>query len=300
MPQEVLEQFQAETWVCVLYTTYDSTEEAEATIKAGEIPFDVAVIENDVIPELAMDGLLAKIDRHNVPNFKNISPNFRDLVFDPENRYSVPYSCGTTGLLVRSDLAPAPVTRWADLWGPRYRGKIVMRKQGNETITIGLKSLGYPVNSEDPAQLEEALARLLELKKWVTFADVEKEAAVAPLLDGSATILVGWTGDAIYAHQENAAIQYVLPAEGMMLWGDSLVISAKSSQIETAELFLDFILRPDIGAQIITAYSYSSANQVALTLIDPALANDPILFPAEADFGKGVWYLPKSPQGKIL
>jgi spermidine/putrescine transport system substrate-binding protein len=300
MPQSVLDKFQAETGFRVVQKYYDSAEEAENNIINGNIDFDIAVIDNDVVPNLIEKGLVVQIDRHNLPNFKNISPNFRDLLFDPENQYSVPYNYGTTGLLVRTDLVTKPVTCWADLWDPQYNGKIVLREQSGELVTVALKSLGYQVNSEDPAQLEEAFTHLLELKKHASFVDVETDQAVAPLIEGKAVILVAWPGDAIFAQEQNPAIQYIIPTEGTMLWGDSLTISTKSGQKKTAESFINFILRPEIAAEIIQYYGYPNANEGARKLIDPELANDPILYPPQSVFDNGDWYLPNSPQGRAL
>jgi spermidine/putrescine transport system substrate-binding protein len=150
IPQSVLDDFTAEYGVQVIYLTYDSMEEAMENIQAGNL-YDVAVIENDFLPSLLADNLLAEIDYQNVPNFKNISANFRDLAHDPGNQHSIPYSWGTTGLLVRSDLVEHPVSQWADLWKPGYPGKLAVRAEPLELVGVTLKSLGYSLNSEDPA-----------------------------------------------------------------------------------------------------------------------------------------------------
>jgi spermidine/putrescine transport system substrate-binding protein len=216
MPQSVLDAFMAEYGVKITYLTYDSQEEAVEKIKAGLV-YDVAVIENDLLQSLIKEGLLAEIDYRQAPNFRNVMADFRDLTFDPGNRHSVPYSWGTTGLLVRSDLIESPVTHWADLWKPRYAGKIAVRTQPTELISIALKSLGYPLNSENPQELEAALQRLIDLKSSVVFVDVEVEKAIAPLVSGEVVIMAGWPGDALYARGQNDAIRYVLPEEGSML-----------------------------------------------------------------------------------
>lgn len=300
MPQSVLAAFTAEYGVKVTQLAYESTEEAVANIKSGAITYDVAVIENDSIPYLVAEGLLAEVDYRNVPNFKNISLNFRDLRFDPGNTYSLPYNYGTTGLIVRSDLTDEPVTHWADLWDERYAGRIAVRAQPVELISVALKSLGYPLNTEDPAKLERALKHLVALKPAVQLVEVEAEQAISPLLTGDAVILVGWPEDALLAQDQNPAITYVLPREGTMLWGDAFVISVRSSHKYTAELFLNFLLRPEISAQIVEAYYYATANEAAYALIAPELRRNPIIFPSRADITRGEWYLPLSPAGLKL
>ena len=299
MPQSVLDAFAAEYGVHVTYVTFESTEEAEANIRAGKVTFDVAVLDLDMVPRMAADGYLAEIDLSHVPNFKNISPNFRNLAFDPENRHSIPYNWGTTGLLVRSDLVEPP-TRWADLWEPRYAGKIAVRAQPTELISVALKGLGDPLNSENPTELAKAGERLSELKPKVQVVGVPAEEAVAPLLSGQASILLGWSGDAVYAASQNDAIRYVLPEEGTMLWGDVFVISAKSPKESTAELFLNFLLRPEISAQIINTYSYPSANEAALKFVKPEIANNPVIYPSRDAIARAAWYQPLSPEAQKL
>jgi spermidine/putrescine transport system substrate-binding protein len=297
MPQSVLDAFTAEYGVKINYLTYDSMEEAVAQVRAGQ-HYDVVVLEYDLIAPLVADGLLAEIDFQNVPNFKNISNNFRDLAFDPGNKHSIPYGYGTTGLVVRSDLVKAPVTRWADLWDPRYAGKIAARALPAELIGVALKSLGYPLNSEDPQQLEAALQHLLILNPILV--DDETDKAIPVLLSGEAVIMVGWADDALQARQQNQAISYVLPEEGTLLWGDTFVIPANSPRKYTAEHFLNFLLRPEVSAQIVNENHYAIANEAAYALIDPEIINNPIVFPPGEVIKKADWYLPLSPAGEKL
>ena len=298
MPQSVLDAFRAEYGVKVNLVTYDSQEEAVANIEAGKVAYDVAVIDNDLLPSLVADNLLAEINYRNVPNFKNIAADFRDLACDPGNRHSAPNGWGTTGLLVRSDLVQTPVTGWADLWDARYAGRIGMREEPTELISVALKSLGYPLNSEDPAQLEAASARLLELKKSIVFVESQETEAVKHLTSGDVVIMLGYSGDALVDREQNPAIQYVLPKEGTMLWGDSFVISAASPNQYTAELFLNFLLRPEISAQIVETYYYPTANEAARPFIDPDILNDPVVYPPVGYLTHNDFYVPLSPEGE--
>jgi spermidine/putrescine transport system substrate-binding protein len=299
MPQSVLDAFTAEYGVKVITPYYETMEEAVAQLRAGQV-FDLVVMEHDLIPSLVADGLLAKIDYHNVPNFKNISVNFRDLAFDPDNTHSIPYNYGTTGLIVRSDLVKESITRWADLWDPRYAGRIAVRSHPTELISVALVSLGYPLNSENPQELEAALQHLLDLKSGVIFVDDETANAIPILLSGEAVIMVGWPQDGYQARQENEAITYVLPEESKVFWGDTFVIPANSPNKNTAELFLNFLLRPEISAQIVNEIQYANANEAAYPLINPEIFNDPIIFPPAGTIQKADWYMPLSPAGEKL
>lgn len=299
MPQSVLDAFTAEYGVRVTAPHYETMEDAVTNLRAGQ-QYDVVVMEHDLIPALVADNLLAKIDYRNVPNFKNISANFRDLAFDPGNQHSIPYNYGTTGLVVRSDLISTPVTRWADLWDPRYAGKIAVRSQPTELISVALVSLGYPLNSENPQELEAALQHLLDLKPALIFVDDETEKAIPVLLSGEAVIMVGWPQDGYQARQKNAAITYVLPEESKVFWGDTFVIPANSLNKYTAEVFLNFLLRPEISAQIVNEIYYANANEAAYPFIKPEILNDPIIFPPAETIQKADWYMPLGPGGEKL
>lgn len=148
--------------------------------------------------------------------------------------------------------------------------------------------------------MEAALQHLLELKPSLIFVDNETSKAIPTLLSGDAVVMVGWGNDAVSAKQENDAITYVLPEEGTLLWGESFVISANSSHKDTAELFLNFLLRPEISAQIVNENHYATANEAAYPLINPEIINDQIIFPPAETIKKADWYLPLSPTGEKL
>src|SRR5262249_973456 len=152
---------------------------------------------------------------------------------------------GTTGLLYRKDLLQKPVTRWADLWDKRYAGKVAIWALQRPLLPIALKRLGYSVNSEKPQELEQALQALLELKKNVIFIDLNEASDTPTLVSGQAIFAYGWAYDALTSQSETKNIAYVLPQEGTILWGDNLVIMANSPHKATAELFLNFLLRPE-------------------------------------------------------
>lgn len=294
----ILADFTKEYGIKATLAFYSSSEEAVANIKAGQV-YDVVLLENQFVPSLSREGLLAEIDRSHILNFKHISPNFRDLAYDPGNKHTVPDSWGTTGLVVRSDLVDEPITRWADLWDPRYTHKVVGWAIPRYMLSVALKSLGYSVNSEDPEQLEEALGRLLELKPNMILLDDEPSSAPL-LIEGEAVMAVGWAGDVQLGQQENEAIQYVLPEEGAILWGDNFVIPANSPHQYEAELLLNFILRPEISGRIINASYFPLVNDAATPFIDPEILNDPIIYPPNEDLKNAEIMLPLSPEGEKL
>jgi spermidine/putrescine transport system substrate-binding protein len=297
MPQSVLDAFTAEYKVKVNYLAYESPEAAVEALKAGPA-YDVLIMENELIPQMRRDGLLAEINRRNVPNFKNISTNFRSLTYDPGNKYTAPYSWGTTGLLYRADRTSQPVTRWADLWDDRYAGKVAIWAMQRTLIPIVLKSLGYSANSEKPEELEAALQRMLNLKKRAILWDLDEATIVPALTEDKAVVAIGWSYDARLGLESGKPISYVLPAEGALLWGDNLIIPANTRDQYTAEVFINFLLRPDISAKIVEESYTATANQAADLLIDPKVRNDPLVYPTSQDLEHAEIIMPISPEGQ--
>jgi spermidine/putrescine transport system substrate-binding protein len=285
LPQSVIDAFTAETGVSIDYVVYESQEEAVANLMAGK-PYDVVVLTIEFIPKLIQADLLAELDHRNIPNFNNISANFRDLNFDPGNRYAAPFHWGATGLLYRSDLVDPPPTRWADLWDPRFTGKVALWPIKMSLLPIALKKLGYSANSGDPAEVEAAVAELLKLTPDAIWISNLQASAAPTLTSGEALITYGWAYDGKFAEAEGLPITYVLPEEGSVLWMDQFIIPANSPKRVLAERFIDFMLRPEISAQIIAESAYPMANDAALPLLDPAIVNDPIIYPPPADLAR--------------
>ena len=297
--QAILDAFEAEYGIAVTYLPYDSQEEAVADIQAGNV-YDVVVLENQLIPPLVTEGWLAEIDYRNVPNFKNISANFRDLAYDPENVHAIPYSWGTTGLVVRTDLVEEPVTRWADLWDARYAGKLMGWPLSRYMIGIALKSLGYSLNSTVPSEIDAAVEHLIDLKPHITLCEWEPAVAAPYLTSGEVVIAVGQADDVLEGQQQNPAIAYVLPEEGGILWGDNFVIPANSPNKQAAEKLINFLLRPEISAQIINETFYWLPNDAAMSLVDPEIRDNPAIFPPSEMLQNAEIILPLSPEGEAL
>ncbi len=301
VPQEVFDAFEQEYGVKVTYLTYETQEAAIDEMRAGQA-FDVVVMESRFVPLLTREGLLAQIQLTNIPNFKNISANFRDLAYDPGNQYTIPFNWGTNGILYRTDLVEEPVTRWADLWDERYSGMVgLWDSQPRETLGLTLRSLGYSANSENPAELEAALEALLELKpRMHALEEFDSETCADPLANGDLAMAMGWAGDLALGLELNENIAYVLPEEGAMLWGDVFVISSNTASQHTAEVFLNFLLRPEIAAMIADFNYYATPNEAAYPFIAAEIFSDPAIFPPNADLANAEILLPLSVEGQAL
>lgn len=301
MPQSVLDAFESEYNVRVTYLAYESQEEAIENLGDGLV-YDVIVMESRFIPSLVDQGLLASLDRQNIPNLKNISANFRELAYDPDNSYSVPYNWGTTGLVVRSDLVAAPISSWNSLWDPQYAGRVgIWKGQPRETIGLTLKALGYSANSENQVELEEALEYLMQLKSHaLIIEDYNSYTSAYMLVEGQAVMTVGFAYDVLEGSRLNGSITYVLPQEGALLWGDNFIVPSNSQDQYTAELFIDFLMRPEINAEIANQNLYATPNEAAFPYIQPELLNNPVIFPSAESLRNSEVILPLSGRGQEM
>jgi spermidine/putrescine transport system substrate-binding protein len=292
-----LENFTAETGLPVRYVTYKSQEEAVKNLRSGQI-YDVVILDNQHVPALVSEGLLAEIDYRRVPNFKNISPSFIDLSYDPQNRHTIPYTWGTVGLVVRDDLVEQPIRSWSDLWNKTYPGKLILSGDMQVNIGVALKSLGFSINSNDPVQLKQAGARLEALKQDVLFADNEEEV-LGLLENGECALAIGYAST-LRNHTGQVSLRYVIPEEGALLWGDNFSIPASSRHQEEATQLINYLLQAHVMGQIINQNHYATANEAAIPYIDEELRNDSTINPSPDILEKAEAILPLSSQSEGL
>ena len=284
MPQTVLDQFTEETGIKVVYTTYDSNEAMYARLKLLDesSQYDLAVPSTYYVNKMRNEGLLAPIDRSKLSGFDNIDATLVNLDIDPGNQYSVPYLWGTTGIAVNGDaIDPETVTRWADLWKPEYQGRIMMMNDVREVFHVGLRVLGYSANSTNPEEIEAAYNKLAELMPGVrTF---NSDAPRMPYLEGETDIGMIWNGEAVMGAEDMPSLTYIYPQEGAIVWFDSFVIPKNAKNVEAAHKFIDFMLRPEIAAEISTEIGYATPNLPARELLDEEVKSDRAVYPTAED-----------------
>jgi spermidine/putrescine transport system substrate-binding protein len=296
---QVLEAFTAETGIRVRYEVYGSVDDAVQDLRNGE-HYDVVILTNEWVAKMVAEGRLAEIDYANVPNFRYISANFRDLAYDPQNRHAIPWNWGTTTMAYRSDLITTTLTSWADLWTADYQGPIAATPAMRDVIGVVLKGLGYSCNSEDPAELAAAREILLQLRPRMILLTAD-EATTAPyLINGRAPVAIVQPRDVLEAQAESASIVHLYPREGSVLWGDNFVIPTQSHDKAGAERLINFLLRPENAAQLVSYNLYPTPNDGAIEYIAPELANNQVIFPPQERLSNAEVLLPVSPEANEI
>ncbi len=288
---EVYILFEEEFGVKVIEDTFSSNEELLAKLQAGAAGYDIIVPSDYMVDIMISQGLLAEINHGNIPNIKNLSSLFSDPPYDPGMKHCVPYQWGTTGIGYNTEVFEEPPDSWAYMFDPnlaaQYAGKMTMLNDSREAIGAALKYLGYSINTTDEAQLEEAKNLLIQQKAWLFSYDSDQ---FEDLLAADETVIAhGWSGDFFAAAVEDERIWYVIPKEGAVVWADNLCIPASSKNKYTAEVFINFILRPEIAAQITNFTWYASPVEAAKEFIDPEILAEPAIYPPDEVMARLEW-----------
>lgn len=285
MPQSVIDKFEEKYGVKVNYGTYSSNEEMLAKLMAGASQYDLTVASGYMVDIMVKKGLLQEIDFNNIPNFNNIGEDFKNKDFDPENKYSVAYMWGGSVIAYNTDKVKIPIIGYKDLWDPSLNNSLVVLDDHREIIGMTLKKLGYSENETDENKLKEAEAELKKLIPNIKAYDSDSPKTL--LINGEAAAGLVWGAEAYLAQQENPAIKAVLPEEGMSLWQDCFVIPKDAPNKKAAEEFINFILDPEISAEISKEFPYANPNMAAHQHIDKKILENPAVYPPAEALAKG-------------
>jgi len=242
----------------------------------------VVVPTGYMVDIMIKQNLLAPINHDHIPNIKGIAKELLNTPFDPGNKYSVPYQWGTTGFGYNSEKISGKVDSWDILWNPEFKGKITMLDEVRACLSTALKRLGYSLNSTREKELFEARDLLLKQKPLI------KAYINAPvkslLISGEVWMSELWCGDVFMVKDENNAIDYCIPKEGCEIWADNLAILKTAPHKYTAEVWLNYNLRPVVSAGVSNTVHYASPVTGAKQFINPSDLNNPGIYPPEDVF----------------
>ncbi|MCR5399418.1 MAG: ABC transporter substrate-binding protein [Lachnospiraceae bacterium] len=278
---EVLEQFEEETGIKVVYDEYETNEIMYPKVETGATVYDVICPSDYMIQKLIENDLLAEMDWDKVPNAKQyIGKQYYDQAdeFDPGNKYAVPYCWGTVGILYNTKMVDKPVDSWDILWDPDYADNILMQDSVRDAFMVALKRAGYSMNTVDESELTKAKEELIAQKPIVQAYVVDQVRD--KMIGNEAAIGVIYSGEAIFTKRENPDLEYVIPKEGTNVWIDCWVIPKNCNNKDNAEKFIDFMCRPDIALKNFDYITYSTPNDGARDLIeDEDIKNSEVAFP---------------------
>ena len=264
----------------VNYQTYDSNETMYSKLVNGGITVDVIIPSDYMIARMRQEGMLLELDFDNIPNYQYIDETFRNTSYDPENKYSVPYTWGTVGIIYNSKYVDeADVTGWELMWNEKYAGKILMFDNSRDAFGITQYMLGYDVNTTDEAELQHCADMLAQQKP--VLQQYVMDQIFATMQNEEAWIAAYYAGDYLVMAEENPDLKFFLPEhQGFNLFIDAMCIPSCAQEKEAAELFINFLCDPEISAANMEWVCYSTPISEARQYLDPEVANSEVSYPA--------------------
>ncbi len=285
---ELLDAFAAEYGVGVTIDVYDSNEAMQPIISAGNSGYDL-IVPSDYMVAILIEGEdIQPLNKDAIPNAANVSPDFENLIYDPDGTYSLPYQWGTTGIAVDTAVVGADFPRsWSIIFdasfADAYAGRISLLNDPRETLGAALKFLGYSLNTTDEDELEEAKDLVAEARGRVAAFDTDQADEL--LTTGETAIAHGYSGDMFTQFLETddpSRYVYFVPEEGGTRWIDNMAIPYDAPNPCTAHTFINWLLDGENGAALSNYNYYSTPNEAALDGLDEDLldfVNDPAVIP---------------------
>ena len=262
--ESLIEQFEAQTGITVNYQTVSDNETLYSQLKTGGADFDVVVPSDYMVARLIAEDMLAEIDYSNVPNFDLIDQRFKNLSYDPENKYTVPYTWGTVGIIYNTTMVDEPITSWSAMFDPKYAGEVVMIRNSRDALAAGLLYLGYDVNTTDTAQIQEAYQLLADAKAQGVYQGFYMDEIFQKMEGGNAAITMYYAGDYLSMLENNAVLAFVVPEEGSNWFVDAMCILKDARNKTEAEEWINFIASTDCNLANMDYIWYASPNAEAL------------------------------------
>ena len=276
---DVNAEFEKRTGIKVNYTNYATNEDLYAMLKSGGSNYDVIIPSDYMIERLIEEGYLQKIDYSNIPNYKYIDERYKGLYFDQNDEYSVPYTVGMVGLIYNKKYVETPDS-WEVMWDKKYTNNILMFESSRDAFAIAQFILGLDLNTEDPDEWRLAAEKLKEQKSVLpTYVSDE---IYNKLENEEAYIGAYYAGDYLSMADNNPNLGFVYPKEGTNFFVDSMCIPTTSQNKDLAEMYINFMLEPEIAKANAEYICYATPHTGVLAMDDYEYKDNEILYPDEA------------------
>ncbi|MEM7769889.1 MAG: extracellular solute-binding protein [Cyanobacteria bacterium P01_A01_bin.37] len=279
----MISRFTQETGIKVVVDLYDSNESMLARMQAGGGDAYSVIYPSEYMVQEMMDlDMLAPMDKSKLQNLDGVFfDQWQNPVYDPGNQHSLPFSWGTTGLLYNTSLVTPPLDDWNYLWdyAEQLDKRMILLDDIRETMGAVLKSLGYPLNSTDPTEIEQAYQRLLELKPYL--ANFQSFGYEDQILGGDLWVTMSYSSEAIPLTLEDDALEYIVPKSGATLWTDTLVIPKSAPNVDAAYQWINYLFQPEVAKLAVENLFFATPLKSAYDILPDDLKQNKNLFPPE-------------------
>ncbi|KAA9373428.1 spermidine/putrescine ABC transporter substrate-binding protein [Microbispora cellulosiformans] len=307
--QPELKRFTKQTGITVTYKEVIQDNPSwfakiQPQLAAGQsIDYDLMVVTNGLhFTQLVQLGYLVPLDHAKLPNFAaNAGERYKNESFDPGNVYSIPWASGMTGIAYNPKYVDTPPTSMADLWNPKYKGKVGMMSDSQEIANFGLFALGIDPDKSTEADWEKAAAKLQEQRDAGIVRKYYDQAYIDPLAKGDIWLTMAWSGDVFQKNvSDGTDLKFVLPTEGATIWTDNMMIPKTAANPVDAIMLMDFFYDVDVAGKLAEYINYVTPVPGAKDVIaaDAAKATgedkklleqvstSPLVFPSDEDYAK--------------
>jgi len=263
--ESLIDTFEEETGIHVNYQTAESNEVLYSLIKTGGADYDVIVPSDYMIARLISEGMLAELDYSNIPNYDLIDDTYKNLLYDPDNKYSVPYTWGTLGIIYNTTMVDEEITSWDVMFSDDYAGEVLMIRNPRDSIAAALLDLGYSINTTDEAQITEAYELIADAKSRGVYQGFVMDEVFQKMEGGNAAIAMYYAGDYLTMLENNEDLAFVIPEEGSNWFVDAMCVLKDSQHKEEAEAWINFIASTESNLANMDYIWYASPNAEALS-----------------------------------
>ena len=279
---DVNKAFEEKYGIDVVYDNFDNNEVMYSKLKSGGVSYDVVIPSDYMIERMIAEGMLEKLDFSNIPNYKYIPDQYKNLAHDPKNEYSVPYTVGMVGLIYNTKMIDEAPDSWTALWDENYANSILMINNPRDAFAIAQSILGMDYNNESPAAWRVA-AELLKEQKNVYPAYVNDEIFLKMEV-GEAALAPYYAGDFLTMQENNPDLDFVYPKEGVNFFVDGACILKGAQNKLAAELYINFLLEPEVALANAEYICYASPHTEVYTNPEYSFYQNEILYPEEGKF----------------
>ena len=265
--EELIGQFEDKTGIRVNYQTAESNEAMYSLLKSGGADYDVIVTSDYMIAQLIEEGMLEELDYSQIPNFELTGPQFRNLSYDPENRYTVPYTWGTLGIIYNASMVDGEIDSWGALYDDQYAGNVLLINNSRDALGEALLYLGYSVNTTDETEIREAFSLIAGANRRGVFQAKVSDQVFQKMEGGNAAIATYYAGDYLSMADNQADgvdLAFVIPEEGSNWFVDAMCMLKDAPHQEEAHKWINFIASTDANLANMYYIGYASPNREAL------------------------------------
>lgn len=293
--EDTIAKFEKKTGIKVVYDTFDSYESVEAKLLAGKSGYDLVMFDASLAPRLLKADIFLPLDKSKLPSWSNLDAGVLEQLeaYDPRVQYGMPYTWGTVGFtynvdMIKKRMPNAPVNSMDMIFKPEVVSRfadcgVTVIDTPSDAVPVALSYLGLDPNSTNKSDIKAVEKLFADIRPYIKTFDSTGYLSALPNQDNCLSMT--WSGDYATASMRaaeagaNVKLKYTIPREGVPVWFDALFIPSDASHKDEAHQFLEFLLQPEIIADVTNYIGYANANIRSIEHIDPSIAGDTAIYP---------------------